>query len=285
MDEKEIPHLILTRFNLAIKFGCDKREDSKIPDKPWLDEKYLEQRFAVFEKYTFLSLLSQTDQKFRWIVLFHQDTPEKYKKKIAILSDKMNQFEPWFMNDDECEHYGMILSKYISGQYAGTEVITTRLDNDDFVHESFVGAIKIQICIDNKAKFLSFMNGLQYDVRNGQFLSYHYPNNHFLSLYVPCAKEMNNHILLFNHDEIDVVAEREHLTKVEKKTDIPLWVEIVTETNFSNTPRWRFSTICIPYKIINEFSGKFERKEYSRIQWLCTYFKRGGWYFIIVVKV
>lgn len=275
MNEEVTPHLILTRFNLAIKFACHKREDSVIPDRPWLDEQYLNQRFAIFEKYTFLSLLNQTDKNFKWIVLFHKDTPEKYKERIDILSNKMNQFEPWFLNDNECERYGMILRDYIAKKYSDAKVITTRLDNDDLVHERFIEITKAQINMDDRSKVLSFVNGLQYDIRSKQLLRYKFANNHFLSM-LASAKAAYNHILLFNHAEIDSESVREGFSKLENKTDIPLWIEVITETNFSNALRWRFSTIYISYKITNEWGWVLEPKTYSKARWIGTYFQRVG---------
>ena len=194
---REIPHIVLTRFNLAIKFECRKRGDSEIPmEKPWLNEEYLKRRFEIFEKYTFSSFLDQTNQDFEWIVLFHKDTPELYKKKINDYSKKMRQFNAWFLDDSECEMCGEILEKYIAEKYFNSVIITTRVDNDDVVHRTFLESIKKEFLFAKQSEILTYVNGLQYDSRNRDVMKYNYVNNHFLSLYVTDTKE-KNHILLY----------------------------------------------------------------------------------------
>ena len=246
---RKIPHIVLTRFNLAIKFDCAKRFDSHVPlECPWLNEKYLEERFRIFEEYTYPSFLRQTDKEFRWIVMFHKDTPSCYRERIKKLEEKMEQFEAWFLDDEQCCSFGRVINEYIEKNYPEGGIITTRVDNDDIVHKSFIGSIKKELSESKEAAILSFVNGLQYDSRSGDIMKYHYANNHFLSLYVPDTKG-KNHILLYNHDKIDNC----QINKVERNTTIPLWVEMITETNFSNTPRWRFLALAVPFKVKEEY--------------------------------
>lgn len=252
---KQTPHVILTRFNLAIKFDCLQRFDSNVPSEcPWLDEHYLASRFEIFEKYTFPSFLNQTDQNFEWIVMFHKKTPDSFKNKIDELSRKMKQFTAWYLDDDESINFGNYIKNYLQMTYPNSDVITTRVDNDDYVHQSFIESIKKDFFSENHTDItiLTYPNGLQYDCRTKEILSYNYVNNHFLSMYAP-SSNCGTHILMYNHAYIDNLVNSSSTISKREINISPLWIEIITETNFSNAPRWRFSTIYVPFNTKEQF--------------------------------
>lgn len=262
-----IPHIVLTRFNLALNFACKKREDSTVPqDKPWLEPDYLEKRFDIFEKYTYPSFAGQTDKNFKWIVMFHKDTPQKFKERIQKLSQGMEQMEAWFLDDEECRRCTTVIREYILQTYQNQGVITSRVDNDDIVHETFIESIKADMSQFTEDTILSYENGLQYDTRNREIMKYDYANNHFLSLFVADTKG-NNHILSYDHSAIDCLAKKEGLKRCVKNTQVPLWVEVLTMTNYSNAPRWRFSALTVPYNITQEYPV-LDVDWNSRMQWI-----------------
>lgn len=266
--QKEIQHIVLTRFNLALDFQCKKRDDSIVPLKqPWLEEEYLERRFQIFEKYTFPSFYEQTNKDFKWIVMFHKNTPEFFKKRIQNLSDRMEQLEAWFLDDEESQKCAVIITKYIEEHYPECGVITTRVDNDDIVHKTFIETIKNDVMSLPKTQVLTYVNGLQYDTRNKEIMKYDYANNHFLSLFVTDTTG-DNHILAYDHSAIDQFVDKKGLQKIVKNTPVPLWVEVLTETNYSNAPRWRFSSLLVPYEIAKEYPA-LEPKWNTKIQWIC----------------
>lgn len=252
MNQKCV-HLILTRFNLAIHFGCQMRNGSEVPkESPWLNEEYLNNRFAIFERYTFPSFQQQTQSEFTWIVLFHRNTPPKFKKRIEILQTKMKQFCPLFLDDEECKNLSDYLSKYIKENYKDKTIISTRVDNDDCVHAEFVGNIEKKIKITNTGIF-SFTNGLQYDYKNKTVLKYINKDNHFITM-MSASEVENNHILKYNHDEISKLVVQNSFELQCETTAIPMWVEIITNNNFSNALHWKFSNIIVPYELKEEYS-------------------------------
>jgi len=260
---KEFVHLIITRFNLAIEFGNTKRKNSNVPDMcAWLDQEYLKKRFMIFEKYTFQSLLQQSEQNFIWLVLFHKDTPDQYKNRIAELCHKMKQMVPLFFNDEECERFQEILSDYIYENWKNINVITTRMDNDDIVHYKFVEQIQKDIKKESLT-ILTYENGLQYDIQSKQMLKCKDRQNHFLSLY---AKGGGEHILLYNHAYIFQSAKMRNIQFQIKRT-YPMWVEIITENNYSNALRWRFSSVMVPFTAKIEFP-LLELNYTTRIKWV-----------------
>lgn len=260
--------IVLTRFNLAIKFNYS-RSDTEIPvwsDKPWLDEEYLEKRFRIFEKYTFPSLLGQTDKNFEWIVMFHKDTPELFKEKIHEFEMRMPKFKPMYFDDEECKRlYHESVRNYIKENYVG-DIITTRIDNDDILHKTFIEDCKKQFINVEKTTVLTYVNGYQYDSRNNTVINYEFYSNHFLSLYVPYGQEIEQ-ILSFDHSHIYKVIEEKGFDKIEKHTQIPMWIEIISQTNCSNHLKWRYNSFWVPIDIVSEYS-EIEVRWNNGVQWL-----------------
>lgn len=253
--QNRMVHLVYTRFNLAIKFGDGRgglrRDSDASKESPWLDEDYLEKRFEIFDKYTFDSFFRQSNKNFTWFVMFHKDTPEKYKKRIKEYQNKMKQFCPMFLDDEESAGLSKIIEKNIRDHYEGCKVITTRVDNDDLVNTDFVERIQKDVGEKgNGTYFLSYVNGLQYDVRDGRITGFTYPDNHFVSL-ITEPERTGKHVLQYNHAYIA----KEKMDVIYKKTDIPLWVEIIHENNVSNSPHWRFKDVWVPYSIKDEYES------------------------------
>ena len=80
-------HYILTRFNLCL-WTKDKKSNETRTDK------WLKQRFELFERYCLPSIIHQTSKSFKWIVLFDATTPQYYKQKIKGYESRCEQFCP-----------------------------------------------------------------------------------------------------------------------------------------------------------------------------------------------
>lgn len=157
---KKYKHYVLTKFNIKVNFRCKLRNPEKNPMELILDENYLENRFYIFENYTLISMKEQTNQNFTWIVLFHKKTPQKFLKKIAELK-KVYNFIDLYLDDDETFE----LSKYIDEKEKVTEIITSRIDNDDMYSNEYIE--KIQEYADTAMMntcILSFEEGAKYDL-------------------------------------------------------------------------------------------------------------------------
>lgn len=248
-----VSHLVLTRFNLAIHFECKKRYGTQCPDFPWISEEYLERRFKIFEQYTYPSFRNQTDQNFKWVVLFHINTPHRFKQQIEKYKKEMKNFEAWYFDDDESENFEKIIYQYIKQNLPGG-LITTRVDNDDLVHKRFIESIKKDFAYQNAMELLTYPNGLQYDSTCNTLLSYKRENNHFLSLYVANTDYEVNHILQFNHHKINSTILEYDFKKIAVNVSPPLWVEVITESNYSNVSRWRFQRVLLPKSYSQEYN-------------------------------
>lgn len=246
MAGKDIKHIVMTRFNLAIRFGCTKRADSTVPfQRPWLNEDYLDKRFEIFERYTLRAMKQQTEKNYEWLVLFHKETPDRYKQKIREYQNELSQLTPLFFNDEQCADMSEVIRDYLREKYRGYDLVTTRIDNDDFIHQQFIERIQQDAMLWNRSEdiIISYENGLQYDIRSGDILRYDYWKNHFISLFDVSGQR--KHIFDYNHDAIDMA----DILSIRKKTEFPIWVEIITDSNYSNFERWTFRAPFVSYQV------------------------------------
>lgn len=252
---EQFEHYILTRFNIARSFGKkvrDKKAD--LPQKN-LDESYLEQRFEMFEKYTFPSLQMQTNQSFKWLVFFHADTPEKFKIKIRDYQKRMPSFIPIFLTEEqsmtsEGGESEKAVTAYIQENCQTEWVLTSRIDNDDIYDKSYVETVQNYIKTHEKERYiLSLSYGLQYDIRKNLLLQYKRVTNHFISLFSPVGEQMN-HINWMNHGKL-----RQYQIDIDHYDDkTPKWVELVHETNQKNDTRYAFANIIWNRDLLAQYS-------------------------------
>ena len=66
---------VITRFNLRL-WSKDKH------NRPTLSKEWLEQRFDLFEKYCYTSVMHQSSQNFLWVCLFDEDATLPYLNKV-----------------------------------------------------------------------------------------------------------------------------------------------------------------------------------------------------------
>lgn len=218
-------HFIITRFNLTI-FKEDKKKN------PVLTDKWLEERFKLFEMYCFPSLTSQTNTIFNWLCLFDEDTPKKFKSKISEYKNEFPQFIPLFLSHDETLNLEIYLrneiKKYISPK--DSYLITTRIDNDDSFHKEIVNIIQEQVKKDNGEKYIyNFDYGFQYFEEYNYLQKIFYRNNHFLTR-VDNLNDDFGTIMSFRHDRIDKDLKVNNLNN---KLN-PLWIEVVHGSNVAN---------------------------------------------------
>lgn len=243
---------IITRFNIAVNYGPSKQATVVPNYKPWLDDMYLSKRFNIFEKYTFPSLIRQTDVDFEWIVLFHQDTPDEYKKRITEYQSQMNNFKPWFMNDEDSYRAIELVGEYLESIRTGQkqEIISARIDNDDMINKNFIKMVREELSASNKETYLSFKDGLSYNIMTGYCSAYEYVGNHFLAM-----KSGSNITYILQagvHDQ--VMKQEDDSVKKVVSTKMPMWVELISDTNCANVIKWSgLSNMFLPYDTSKEY--------------------------------
>ncbi|MBH1959024.1 MAG: hypothetical protein I8H68_02820 [Flavobacteriia bacterium] len=130
-------HIITTRFNVPTENWAQTRAGHT----PLTDE-WHEHRFELFQKYTFPSFKNQKNKNFVWLVFFDVNTKTKYLQIVRNLQHEFPNFMPVFVRDGGEINAGIveIFEKYF--QKDTQFVISTDIDNDDFLHEDFLDTIQ-----------------------------------------------------------------------------------------------------------------------------------------------
>lgn len=128
-------HYILTRFNLRATDWTFTKNKEKVLTEEWLKE-----RFDLFENFCFSSVKNQSNQNFKWLVFFDVNTPEFYKIKVEEFRKSYENFYPFFI--DGMPNFLPEIVKNIKLMDNEKYIITSRLDNDDSIHEDYVKVIQ-----------------------------------------------------------------------------------------------------------------------------------------------
>lgn len=238
----EFKHVVLTHFNLKLSqngvrcFTEDKTQKST-QTKSWMDE-----RFDLFERYCFPSLLNQKNKNFIWLCLFDKDTEEKYKKRIAEYQNKLPLFTPVYIGPSErdnlYEKTDPIIRQYLDPNHE--YIITTNVDNDDSLHQDMIDNIQKVFLQNPKESLYRFNYGYQYFVKHKLMLKMMYPHNHFLTL---ASKISSTPIIPVTHYGHANAHRKLPYTDILKN---PMWMEIVHESNVNNSMRVKFKIKYTP---------------------------------------
>lgn len=168
-------HFIITRFNLR-KAGWDETKSlSKV-----LTDSWMENRLKLFEEYCFSSLKAQTIDKFEWLVFFDTNTPKVYRDEIGELSLHFPNFIPVYA--DGMEDFYPSIIKEVKSRLKAPYLITTRLDNDDSLHQDFVKEVQNQFAEQNFMAF-DFVDGYTLQIApKVKFGLHSHVHNPFMSL-------------------------------------------------------------------------------------------------------
>jgi hypothetical protein len=176
VDGMTFKHCIITRFNVPI---------NSTPYALRLSEAWLADRFDLFSTFCLPSVMGQDCQNFTWLVLFDEQTPDKFKRLVASLRHYKN-FVPLF-----CSDFPSILprvSRFLAATCRDADYcLSTRLDNDDALSRKFVAVL--HNAVENilatqdpppPELYINFPNGLQYS--EGRLYDFFDPTNAFVSL-------------------------------------------------------------------------------------------------------
>ncbi len=128
----------------------------QIPDP----EEWMEHRMKLFNEITLESVMLQTETNFTWLLSFDKKTPRKIMNfyngfpRIRIIED-------WYPPD----YLRMLHSYKRSPIKDGDWIITTRLDNDDYIAPTFIE--KVQSQFDETFKIVD-TDGRQLDLATGK---------------------------------------------------------------------------------------------------------------------
>ena len=143
-------HFLITRFNLRKSDWTTSKKNKAV-----LTDEWHKNRFELFNDFCFHSVASQTNKNFEWLVFFDITTPKKYKKVIADLKTKMENFTPLFI--DGMDLFLPSIQEYVAN-VKEDYIITSRMDNDDCIGKYYIEEIQKRF---NKQQFtaIDFIDG------------------------------------------------------------------------------------------------------------------------------
>jgi hypothetical protein len=205
-------HILLTRFSVKIAGGT-------CHDRQWLEE-----RFALFDRFCFPSVCTQSCQNFQWLCFFDVRLPADLRARVARYAREFPRFRPIFVHDwfrqSTAQH---TVAPFLSGL---THLISTRLDNDDALATGFVETVQSRF----EAQSFEFLN-----VRKGFIFSnntvYRWEEaaNPFISLVEKVDAFQT--VLCGAHASLG------RLGYIQQIIDQPGWLQVVHGRNIANTVR------------------------------------------------
>jgi hypothetical protein len=139
-------HFIITRFNIDYLTRCE---------HPHL---WLYDRMQLFRDYTVPSMQRQTLDDFEWIIRIDPSTPAGIVQQLAKFGHPM-------IGTDE-----MVMAYIGSNRWDNEPVITTRLDNDDYVEEGWVEMIQMEALAATQDTVIDTL-GRAFDVETGRYFN------------------------------------------------------------------------------------------------------------------
>jgi hypothetical protein len=215
-------HFIVTRFNLKVEEWKTAKDGSIV-----LTEKWLEERFDLFENYCFPSVINQKSKLFYWLIFFDINTPNIFRERIEKLTSNYNNFKPIYI--DGIKSLNNSFKKVITKNLESKDdfIITSRLDNDDSLHQDFISTIQ-NLAIKKHETVIDSRKGYQLDISNNVYECRNYINsfNPFISL-IESSNKFNTVISRMHNDWKN----SDSIIVYEKS---PLWIEIVHKKNKLN---------------------------------------------------
>jgi len=212
-------HFIITRFNLRKKGWDQTQGNTKVLTDEWMDN-----RLELFEKYCYASCLAQREKNFTWLVFFDVSTLDKYRAVVARLAKAFPTFVPLYI--EGMDVFLSEIKKNIQQRLDQPYLITSRLDNDDCLSQSYVSTVQKQF-LKQDFLMIDFINGLTLQLEPEVKLGKH------LHLYNPFVS------LIESSADFETIWNRSHgsWSKAKKVKSIacqPLWLSIIHNENKEN---------------------------------------------------
>jgi hypothetical protein len=170
-------HFIITWFNIKFDWRSGSKWNAVVPPIDWYNS-----RFEIFKKYTYTSIVNQTNQNFEWLVFFDDETSNHEE------INKLDRFIPVYMKESDyvyCTHDDVIseIKKYVENDLQW--IITSNLDCDDMYHPEMIE--EIQKRFSNEGMLIDFIHGLFLDIKTKKLNQHGYINSisPFFSLVEP----------------------------------------------------------------------------------------------------
>lgn len=227
-------HIILTRFNLKLECWKKDKKGNSVDTEEWLKS-----RFFLFEKYCLPSIKNQTNQNFKWIVVFDHTTPERFRSIIDHYNENYKNFFPIYT--DHSSHLKEIINEIVSdSEY----LISTRIDNDDAFHKNTIKIIQKQFKGQN-FDFVNLLKGYILDTIKNKIYLAKEDSNPFITL---IEKKMGCHfktVFSVNHKAAG------RLGKIKQVKRGIYWLRTIHDRNLLNAVKGRELRKAVDLKYFN----------------------------------
>ena len=215
-----VQHFLITRFNLRIRGVAADKRGEEVLTRAWLEE-----RLEVFERFCFPSVLHQTEQRFTWLLLLDEATDPETRARLDGYRRRMSNLETVFLPPvaSAVDLSGPIVER-LKGD--ARTLVTTRLDNDDGLHQDALAAIRARV--RNQREFLNLRLGFVTDGQRARVVSHKY--SPFATFVEPRTAEPFRTVYCgHSHGALRKVA------LVRQIADRPLWLRVIHARNVANT--------------------------------------------------
>jgi len=211
-------HFILTRFNL------------KIWPQVQLKQGWYEHRLALFEQFCLPSIQSQSQQQFTWLILCDSTTPAEYLSRIQNLCSQSNM-QVHMLDGFDIGHILAIIRAQLGQR---SHLITTSLDNDDALADTFVETLQQQFR-GQAFELINFPRGYRFVIRNQRLYACDMASNPFISLIERIDADGTFRSIAGCLPHSTIAARFPALTDV---FTAPLWLQVLHGYNLANTHVW-----------------------------------------------
>jgi hypothetical protein len=217
-------HYLITRFSVPFKDYINDKNGGRVRTEEWLNH-----RFRLFENYCFPSVKAQSNQNFTWLVFFDAGTPVTFKERIENFHEQYQGFTPVFVTS--AEDFQKKLQEIIQDNIQDkTTLITSRIDNDDAIHEDYINFIQQQAQPNKEKDFLlNFKWGLQLDLKSGILYQSKDESNPFISRVCRVNNQQTPTVFDFGHHEAG------SFLPIKQITTLLGWLVIIHDKNMLNT--------------------------------------------------
>lgn len=215
----DFDYFVLTRFNADVGYG-----------KRGLDPEWLDLRFRLFEWFCASSVRGQSNQRFKWLVFFDIETPDRFKANIEEYSTYQNFIPIYVRGKCTDRTYREAILQHLdpNAQY----LITTRLDNDDAICQDYIQTVRDKFEAQ-ALQFINFTYGYVWHDRKAYIHAH--ASNSFISLIEkiqePTADGFKTVFCGVSHGQVNQVGP---LVQVKTK---PMWIRVAHGKNIINNVR------------------------------------------------
>ena len=214
-DNSEFVHIIVTRLGVGVR-------------RP----SFYDEHLSLARLTVAASLNAQTCRNFIWAVAIDARAPKDIEERLEALVPGI-QVEVW-RRDPFKDANAPLDRRRIVEMADGRSIFTTRVDDDDFLHKSFVRETQDELRGTPLSTALTFRSGS--NLLNGVFYEADYPWLG-LGLTTHTDASLSFHAYRHSHTKMGIQAEAAGASALIRKTEVPMWIRTWRASSDSTAAR------------------------------------------------